>query len=446
MIGGLMIPKNEFKKILVIVMFVGHFMGQDSIAAKTKYKSDGFVRFEVKTFKDDKNRETDDQKIGLSSQLTSKFKRGRLRGRATLTAKAEEAKAGEHYLFVEEAFIMYKKRPWLMKFGFQVFNWTATEVFHPSDIMNAKSISGDDNDQKRGELTFLVQAKVGKGRLNILVMPRFEDPKYPSKFYFNGAGLTIKEPLWWEEKGRVSFDNYGFQGGAFLTQSLGPVDIVLYGVKKRDRSNGILYKSSESDNIHPLFFPVTHFGGTLQWVFGGWNLKAEYDKRKFEGDFARTYTLKDVDYDMLSGSASVFGQKIGVESLSEYDTLALGLEKTISWDGGSETTFILEAQSILSSTKSERADLSVFQRDALLGLRHALNDIMGTEYFLSILKDIEREKEHMITLEYSRRLSDHWKIKLGAKYIEAPMKGTIPQGLEFLHNKNELNMKLTRFF
>ena len=432
---------SPLKNIYLIILCI--FLSQKSWAAKTRYKSEGEVSFEAKTFKDDKNPETDDQKIGLSSKLTAKFKRGRFRGKTTLTAKAEEAKAGENFLFLEESFVMYRKSPWLVKLGFQVFNWSATEVFHPSDIINARSIGGDGIEEKRGELTFLVQRKVGNGRLNILVMPRFEDPKFPDKFYFSGTGLSIKEPLWWEEENRVSFDNYGLQGGAFLTQSLGPVDLILYGIKKRDRTNGILYRSQDSGDLHPLFFPVTHYGGTLQWVLGTWNIKAEYDKRKFEGDFANSYTLEDVNYQKLSW---LYGQSIGVETLSEYDILALGLEKSFFWSSGPETTFILEAQSILSATKEERADLSIFQRDVLIGIRHALNDVMGTEFFLSFLTDVERDREYLVSFQYSRRLSNNWKIKLGAKYIDAPLKGTIPQGLEYSHEKNELNMKLTRFF
>ncbi|MEE2743809.1 MAG: hypothetical protein VYD54_07880, partial [Bdellovibrionota bacterium] len=122
MTGVSMSPLQILKNIFFITLFI--FLSQTTWGAKTRYKSEGEVSFEAKTFKDDKNPETDDQKIGLSSKLTAKFKKGRLRGKATLTAKAEEAKAGENFLFLEEAFVMYKKSPWLVKVGFQVFNWS----------------------------------------------------------------------------------------------------------------------------------------------------------------------------------------------------------------------------------------------------------------------------------------------------------------------------------
>ena len=67
----------------------------------------------------------------------------------TLNGKVEEAKAGESFLFVEESYLLYKKNPWQVKAGFQVFNWSATEVFHPSDIINSKFIGSDDSDKKK---------------------------------------------------------------------------------------------------------------------------------------------------------------------------------------------------------------------------------------------------------------------------------------------------------
>ena len=124
----------------------------------------------------------------------------------------------------------------------------------------------------------------------------------------------------------------------------------------------------------------------------------------------------------------------------------MGIEKTFYWDSGAETTLILEGQTILNASKEERANLDIFQRDILVGIRHNLNDVMGSEFLLSAITDLERSKEHLMSFEYKRRLSNNWKAGLGLKVIEAPQKGLIPQGLEFSHEKNELNFKLTRFF
>ena len=436
--------RDELVKPIFLFFLLFPFIAFDQgWAAKTRYKSSGEIDLFAKTFKDDKNPETDDQKIGISTNLSAAFKKGKLRGKATINGKVEEAKAGESFLFVEESYLLYKKSPWLLKVGFQVFNWSATEVFHPSDIINSKFISGEDSDKKKGELTLLIQRRLGKGRLNVVVMPRFEDPRFPSKLFFSGNEYNIKEALWWEENGRVSFDNYGLQGGLFLTQSLGPIDITLYAIKNRDRSNGIFYFKVEDpiEDLHPVYFQVQHYGGTLQLILGAWNLKIEYDKRIFDGDFLDSYELDGSTYSKLAGFID-FGQK----ELKKYDWVALGIEKTFYWGNGAETTLILEGQTILNASKEERANLDIFQRDILLGIRHNLNDVMGSEFLLSAITDLERKREHLMSFEYKRRLSNNWKAVVGLKIIEAPLKDLIPQGLEFSHEKNELNFKLTRFF
>ena len=261
--------------------------------------------------------------------------------------------------------------------------------------------------------------------------------------FFSGNEYSIKEALWWEEEGRLSFDNYGLQAGLFLTQSLGPMDIILYAIKNRDRSNGIFYFKVEDPikDLHPVYFKVQHYGGTLQLILGAWSIKAEYDKRVFKGDFLDSYNLDGVTYSKLASLVD-FGQK----ELTEYDWVAMGVEKNFYWDNGAETTVIIEGQTIMNASKEERANLDIFQRDLLLGIRHNLNDVMGTEFLLSALTDLERKKEHLVSFEYKRRLSNNWKVEMGFKFIEAPQKGLIPQGLEFSHEKNELNLKLTRFF
>tara|TARA_Y100001954_G_scaffold239259_1_gene312398 strand:- start:4245 stop:5567 length:1323 start_codon:yes stop_codon:yes gene_type:complete len=434
---------KSVKPIFFFLLFFLFITSDQILVAKTRYKSSGEIDFFAKTFKDDKNPETDDQKIGLSTNLSAAFKKGKLRGKATINGKVEEAKTGESFLFIEDSYLLYKKRPWLLKVGFQVFNWSTTEVFHPSDIINSKFIGGEDTDKKKGEFTFLIQRRIGKGRLNLVVMPRFEDPRFASKLFFSGNEYSIKEALWWEESGRVSFDNYGLQGGLFLTQSLGPMDITLYAIKNRDRSNGIFYFKVEDPikDLHPVYFQVQHYGGTLQLILGAWNIKLEYDKRIFDGDFLDSYELNGSTYSKLAGFVD-FGQK----ELKKYDWVAMGIEKTFYWNSGAETTLILEGQTILNASKEERANLDVFQKDILFGIRHNLNDVMGSEFLLSAIKDLEREKEHLMSFEYKRRLSSNWKAGIGLKAIEAPQKGLIPKGLEFSHEKNELNLKLTRFF
>ena len=110
--------------------------------------------------------------------------------------------------------------------------------------------------------------------------------------------------------------------------------------------------------MHPVYFQVQHYGATLQLILGAWNIKVEYDKRDFDGDFLDSYELDGSTYSKLAGFVD-FGQK----ELKKYDWIAMGIEKTFYWDSGAETTLILEGQTILNASKEERANLDIFQKD-----------------------------------------------------------------------------------
>ena len=96
--------------------------------------------------------------------------------------------------------------------------------------------------------------------------------------------------------------------------------------------------------------------------------------------------------------------------------------------------------------KDERAELSIFQRDILFGLRHVFNDVMGKEIFASVVADLERDNERLYNITYSQRLSDQWKIKGGVRVYDAPQKETLPKGLEIFDKDNTFSITLSRFF
>ena len=68
-------------------------------AAKTKYKSSGEIDFFAKTFKNDKNPETDDQKIGVLTNLSAAFKKGKIRGKVTLNGKVGGSQSRRKFSF-----------------------------------------------------------------------------------------------------------------------------------------------------------------------------------------------------------------------------------------------------------------------------------------------------------------------------------------------------------
>ena len=66
-----------------------------------------------------------------------------------------------------------------------------------------------------------------------------------------------------------------------------------------------------------------------------------------------------------------------------------------------------------------------FQRDVLVGYRHAFNDTQDTQFLVGIIADVERAGECMSTLTGSQRLNNDWKIEGKHQFIYAPNEASL---------------------
>ena len=98
------------------------------------------------------------------------------------------------------------------------------------------------------------------------------------------------------------------------------------------------------------------------------------------------------------------------------------------------------------ANRSQRAQLSLFQRDLLFGYRFAFNDAYSKELFVSVIFDIERREEYLANLSYGQRLSDFYSLRMGLRFTHAPQKGATATGLETLDDANQIYFNLIRSF
>ncbi|PJB54413.1 MAG: hypothetical protein CO099_01740 [Bdellovibrio sp. CG_4_9_14_3_um_filter_39_7] len=136
----------------------------------------------------------------------------------------------------------------------------------------------------------------------------------------------------------------------------------------------------------------------------------------------------------------------GIRKPVDHQEVAGGLEYTFTLESGIEWTWFLEGNAILGVDKDRRAEMSAFQRDVMGGFRMAFNNIMGSELYATAIHDIERDRENLFNLSYSQRLSDQWKFKTGVRVYSAPVKGSLPQGLETLNEDNHIFFNIYRYF
>jgi hypothetical protein len=139
--------------------------------------------------------------------------------------------------------------------------------------------------------------------------------------------------------------------------------------------------------------------------------------------------------------------QIGPLPNRDHGIVAAGLEYGLPHGNGSQSTFLLEAETIVGVDGQTRLALSPFQRDLLSGWRFARNDEAGKELVVAVIVDLERRGEYLLNASYRQRLGETWTVSVGLRIFEA--RATPPleaRGLEILRNGDHARVALTRHF
>ena len=392
------------------------------------WKSQGEIAYEARGFTDDHIDSTEDWNQGVFARLDTSWRKGPWRMSLRGFGRVDSEDDSRNIAALEEAWVGFRKRGWEAILGFQMVNWTATEAFHPADVVNSRNLDSDlERPEKLGELMLSVRRRIADGGLTLYYLPRFEEPRLPeasNRLSFAPPGTSIGDALWLDDDGSLSGSNSGSQWGFRFTQTLGDADISVHYLDHMDRLNPAFQLDFLAGEVVPVYQRVEDFGATWLQIFGALIVKVEYAYKDFADQTGALAALQQVDH-----QAGAFG--------FEY-----------SWTGGAgwETTLLLEGQSILDTSEEERYALSAFQRDILVGWRHSWNDVMGRQLLATFIFDTERSNEYLFNASYEQRLSDTWKIRGGVRYIDAAPKDVFPIGLENLDEDNQVFLTVSRFF
>ena len=431
-------------KAIVILFCISFTL---SSIAEEKWSNKGEVSFQWRRFEDDKTVESEDTGTLVFSRIESQYESGNIKNVFRGFARVDHKDSDRDFMALEDFYLSRffgGNQDLQVLFGYRLYNWTATEAFHPADVVNSENFDSDlEFFEKLGEPAFEINKFFDWGTLSAFIWPRFENPQFPGNRSRLGFGIDFSRPQ--SVTGTNQGEDWVLQGGVRLTYTLDDGDLSFHLIHHVDRNfplvgttnyvfNPFLNQNIPLDitsltvNPTPYYFRVTQAGGTLQYAFSNLILKFEGATRIFEDDL-EVLTIE------------------GLQAPVDHSEVALGAEYQlpINWGEG-DTSVFLEGGGILGTTKEERARLSVFQRDVFLGLRHSFNDIMGSELMLTLIHDLERSNERLYNLSYSRRLSDQWKLKLGVRVYDAPIKGSIARGLENLDGSNHVLMTLTHYF
>ncbi|MCB0355972.1 MAG: hypothetical protein KDD40_03140 [Bdellovibrionales bacterium] len=430
-----------FKKLLIAFLMFSFFQPVDGWAAnKSKRKSrrakavstfkstsSGEVKLESRFFEDDNKTITEDTQLSLFSRLNIKtLHHKRWREYFRFTARADKYDPSRAIFVVEEAYTKYQNGGFEFSLGSQMLNWSATEAFHPADIVNSRNFDSNfENAEKMGEPMVMLAYTGEDAKFSVFYMPMIIKPMLPQ--YTNrlslSAGFPVAEPIFVNKDGEIIETEYSPQFGARLEYTFSDADVSLHFIDHIDRTTPFIILTPST--VIPVYLPVQQVGGTFQMVMDSWVFKLEAAQRSYKENVNPTYGSLDVP---------------------DHSVVALGLEYGWSSVRGSDTAIILEGQSLLGTTKEERALINIFQQDLLLGYRYAFNDVRGQEIFISTIFDLERDAEILYNLSYQRRITSRWKLNTGLRVIDAKPKEAIPVGLERIDGANQVFFEFTRFF
>jgi hypothetical protein len=401
--------------VLVLVLSTG------ALASDSR----GFLRIETRAFEYDGNAATTDFGFGMSGRLEYSTELNDFQIKARAFARVDERDRTRNLFISEEAFIAWKGENLELSFGSRIFNWSATEAFHPADILNSRNWDSNlENAEKFGEPALQVLWLHDTGSVQVALLPVFVKPRYPgtgNRLSFVAPGTPVASAQAYTGHSQIKTD-YVSQWMFKADFNLDDLDIAFHFVDHIDRTQPVIV--NDSGFFRQIFIPVSQAGFTVQWVLGDWVIKSEIAHRNFRPQ----------------------STPLGTASRDDHGQVATGLEYGWTSDSGKDSTLILETQHIVGITRNSRLAMGMFQNDVLLGYRFAFNDIASQELFFSVIADLERDNEILFTASYSRRLSDTWKLHGGIRVIEAPQKGATPTGLEPLDGSNQVYLDLSRYF
>lgn len=431
------------------------------------FRERGELTFEHRRFlKNDQDPTTENLSLGFLARFETRYQKsigdvnsfwgGDLRVTLGGYGRVDQKDQNRSFATFEDANIAYRfgaSGQYQILVGHKLFNWSVMDAFYPADMINSRNFdSSPDNLEKIGEFTVELSVDFWNGELNFYYFPLFEQPRYPGASNRFGQGVNLgpaKVVDGQEASSQRSVDQYGVR----IYQYLLGADISLHYLDRIDRYfpvvgyadfnidpfSGFVVPVDQND-MRPYLYRSEQVGATVQKpLTSGLVFKFEGVRRWFDED----------SYQVLDAQSLLLGNPQFISPKTHSD-ISFGFDYTWGFLDGSEMNFVVEHSFISGLEKEERRRLSVFQRDLMLGVRYAFNDINSKEFTINGIFDLERSQEFILNLSYEQRLGDFWGLSTGVTWFEASdnQENELSSafGLSALRDEQYYFLNLTRYF
>jgi hypothetical protein len=400
-------------------------------------ESKGELGTESRVFWPDDNDRTDAGNVAMAGRLQVDAELENYGARARVFSRLDPYDKTRTRIVPEELYVQAEAEPFRLRVGFQMLNWTATEAFHPADIINSRILDGSfENPEKIGEPIAALRLEIPSGNIELYAMPVFTAPVLPSEqsplnlagdppgpFVFDRAALVI------DRHGKLTAERLQPQWGVQLQQTWGDADISLHVVQQIDRTQPLVQLDQVNLELRPVFQAMTQAGLTYQHVVDSTLLKLEGAFRVFDRPDSRV-------------------TRFGPVPERNHVLVAAGIEHATTLGEGSDTSFLLEGQVLVPVQADYPEALEpLFQHDVLIGMRHAFNDEQSTAVLATVIVDVEHPDQIVAGLSLNRRLGEEWGATLGARLMHFPPEDEdAPVLFENLHAQHQLYLDIKRYF
>jgi len=317
--------------------------------------------------------------------------------------------------------------------GYQMINWSATEAFHPADVINSRILDGSfENPEKIGELIGSLRFEIPDGNIEVFFMPLFTEPVFASSrspLSLTGQDIGLGGALVLERDGDITDQSIQAQWGTKVQQTIGDADIAVHVLQHVDRSQPLVVLEPTTFTPRPLFQALTQVGLTYQHALDTTMLKLEGAYRVFDRPGSGVTAL-------------------GPIPRRNHVLIAAGIEQSISAGDGSDTALLLEGQALIP-TQDDYPELlePLFQHDILIGMRHAFNDAQSTAILMTVIVDVEHPDQLVMGASLNRRLGEQWGMTTGLRFFRVPPDDpSAPVLFERLHDQHQIYFDLKRYF
>ena len=394
-----------------------------------RWETQGQLQLRNSIFENDHIEETADNEFGMMAQFQGNTNKGEFTFFLGGKGYYETSDHDRNYLQLEDTYFQYNRTSFRVTVGTKIYNWSATEFFHPADVINSRSINSRvDKREKFGQPVVQADYFLDEGEISLYLFPYFIKPLLPGNKSRVRLSTNLGEERWVDHHGDQTENKFILMPGLGINQTLGDADLRIYFLRHLDRETPVVAFEPSKLEFYPLYLMTNHLGVTYQHILP-YDLifKLEHASKFFE-------------------KTSYLVGPMSESSPKDYQMTSLSLETGISFGNGADSTFMLEGQFISGVDKNTRKSLSIFQRDIMFGHRLAFNNINSSELFAGLFWDLEVRNEYIFTMSYKQRIKDSWNIESGLLLLKASSDPDSANSFRLIENSDHFYLTLIRHF